>query len=189
MVATIWLLEKNANHLCTNAINMKFSASYNKNYINEKLKELKKKYSELNKLSQTEVDIGFPSGKCQPYPNTKTNKRGASVITVAIINAFGTKKIPSRNFMYYNSEKLISASQVIFKKAIEAIMVGNSSVVHSLLEKLGAAGQSILIDAIDNGSYAPNSPSTIARKKSSKPLINTGHLKQSITYVVRRTKK
>jgi hypothetical protein len=33
--------------------------------------------------------------------------------------------------------------------------------------------------------WPPNSESTIKRKKSSKPLIDTGALRQSITYIVR----
>ena len=31
------------------------------------------------------------------------------------------------------------------------------------------------------GSFTPNKPATIKRKGSSRPLIDTGHLRQSIT--------
>lgn len=37
---------------------------------------------------------------------------------------------------------------------------------------------------IVNGDFVPNSPETIKRKGSDKPLIDTGRMRQSINYVI-----
>lgn len=54
------------------------------------------------------------------------------------------------------------------------------------LQKAGMLGQNIARDWFTNSAnnWAPNSPITIKRKGSDKPLINTGELRKSITYVV-----
>ncbi len=39
---------------------------------------------------------------------------------------------------------------------------------------------------IADGPFIPNAPSTIRRKKSARPLIDSGHMRQSVRYVVRR---
>jgi hypothetical protein len=39
---------------------------------------------------------------------------------------------------------------------------------------------------IVQGPFTPNAPSTIRKKKSARPLIHTGHMRQSIRYVVKK---
>ncbi len=55
------------------------------------------------------------------------------------------------------------------------------------LEKVGMQGQNIARDWFTNpeNKWAPNSQDTIKRKGSNKPLINTGELRKSITYVIK----
>ena len=56
------------------------------------------------------------------------------------------------------------------------------------LEKVGMEGQNIARDWFTNPSnnWAPNAKSTIDKKGSDRPLIGeTGHLRGSITYVVK----
>jgi hypothetical protein len=48
------------------------------------------------------------------------------------------------------------------------------------IKRLGEYGQSGVKSYLRNGPFTPNSDSTIARKKSSKPLIDTGTLRNSI---------
>jgi hypothetical protein len=54
---------------------------------------------------------------------------------------------------------------------------------------MGLLGEAVLSDqrqTIDRSiGIAPNKPSTVERKGSSRPLIDTGALKRSTTYVVR----
>lgn len=52
------------------------------------------------------------------------------------------------------------------------------------MELLGQYVVGLIKQRIANGIAPPNSPYTIANKGSSKPLIDTGQLRNSITYVV-----
>lgn len=55
------------------------------------------------------------------------------------------------------------------------------------LEKAGMLGQNIARDWFTNpaNGWAPNSPITARRKGSERPLIDSGEMRQAITYVVR----
>lgn len=55
------------------------------------------------------------------------------------------------------------------------------------LEKLGLMGQNIVRDWFDNpaNGWPENAQSTIDAKKSDRPLIDTGQLRKSMTYVIR----
>lgn len=52
------------------------------------------------------------------------------------------------------------------------------------LNRLGAYVQGKLRGAFTDGHMAPNAPSTIRQKGSSKPLIDTGALRQAITFIL-----
>ena len=41
-------------------------------------------------------------------------------------------------------------------------------------------------ETIKEGEFSPNAPSTIKKKGSDKPLIDTGHMRQSVMTVVDR---
>lgn len=81
------------------------------------------------------------------------------------------------------------------KEAIEAMMqdAAESALVKGDLErckmcfeKAGMLGRDACKDYITGGNLAPNAPSTIAKKGSSTPLIDTGSMFGSIDYAVRR---
>lgn len=59
----------------------------------------------------------------------------------------------------------------------------------SVAQMLGSAGVRLVNEAFETsgwGEWLPNSPLTIAQKGSAMPLINTGKLRQSITYEVEK---
>ena len=73
------------------------------------------------------------------------------------------------------------------KLAGKAILDKNANAAESHLRRAGKIGANVskrwFTDPRNN--WAPNAPSTIARKKSDQPLIDTGALRQAITFVVR----
>jgi phage gpG-like protein len=96
-----------------------------------------------------------------------------------IIEALGIN-IPERSFM----------RAVFDQKAAQAVrLVGKRLKSGDSLEKaLGIGAEWLkaqMVRAIDAGIPPPNAPSTVAAKGSSKPLIDSGQLKQSITSEVR----
>ena len=58
--------------------------------------------------------------------------------------------------------------------------------ISQVTELVGMQMKSDISSTLTNGPWTPNSPVTIARKGSSRPLIDTGELRASITY---RTEK
>ena len=82
------------------------------------------------------------------------------------------------------AERLITA----YGKAMENIYAGNSmQTAMQHLEAVGMYAQNIVRAWFTNpnNGWASNSPLTIAKKGSSNPLIDTGEMRKSITYVVK----
>ncbi len=131
--------------------------------------------SSLEQLSSLTVDVGFlDSGS---YPN------GISVAEVAAVNEYGTSSIPSRPFMQQMADN--HAEDVKRRAVSMGKSLASGASVEAELESLGEAAVKLVQDTIESGSFTPNSPATMARKGSSTPLIDTGLMKDSVTYEVR----
>lgn len=93
---------------------------------------------------------------------------------------FGNERIPSRPFLRQtlteNQEKYIA----LFVKLFES-----GSSIDKIYEQIALIAQGDVQQNIVNGQWTANAPSTIKRKKSSKPLIDTGKLRQSVRGIVK----
>lgn len=70
--------------------------------------------------------------------------------------------------------------------AVAALVDGDRDTAEKCFEKAGMLGRDACKNYILGGNLAPNAPSTIARKGSSQPLVDTGSLLGSISYAVRK---
>jgi len=70
--------------------------------------------------------------------------------------------------------------------AEEALVHGDWHKAEQCFEKAGMVGRDACKSYIAGGVPPPNAPSTIAKKGSSLPLVDTGSMMGSITYAVRR---
>ena len=134
---------------------------------------VKEIYAQLGKKATKEVAVGFPAGKAQAYPN------GTPVATVAAIHVFGMG-VPQRDFMGLAIDGIKVKTQPILKAAMQA------DDPDKLLNAAGLAAQAEIQRAIIDLQDPPNADSTIEAKRSSNPLIDTAHMKNSVTYVVRK---
>lgn len=104
-----------------------------------------------------------------------------TVAAVGAYNHFGVpeRKIPARPWLDVG---VASGNEEYLETVEEGVQRGLSS--EQILEQLGnlAVGhtQQFITDLKD----PPNAPSTIRKKGSSNPLIDTGNLRQSVTYSV-----
>ena len=75
----------------------------------------------------------------------------------------------------------------LWKDVLIAASKGNAGEVEKALGRLGMAGQNYARGWFTNPNnhWPPNSPKTVKLKGSSNPLIDTGTLRKSITYVVK----
>lgn len=139
------------------------------------LKRLLKSYGK-----GSEIVVGFPigsEGAATQYPD------GTPVIDVAVYNEFGTSNIPERPFLRTGSREFVEESGELFKKAVKRVNAGGDFKQET--EKIGLKAMVAVQTKITNISSPGNAESTIKRKKSSNPLVDTGLLRQSVTYEVR----
>lgn len=93
-------------------------------------------------------------------------------------------KVPARPFMDQGTEKIIA--DVKGEMAAVAKQANRNEInADQALAKVGVFGVAAIQEAITDGTYEPNAASTKRRKKSEKPLIDTGKLRQSVASVVR----
>ena len=82
-----------------------------------------------------------------------------------------------------------SAIKSMLRAGAARAMIGDVAGADAYYNKAGMLGRSACQKYItEGGNLAPNAPSTIARKGSSTPLIDTGSMLGSITYEVRKKK-
>ena len=108
-----------------------------------------------------------------------------TVASIGFINEFGTETIPERSFIrstIHDKKKEVIALQ---KKLLKKISDGSMK-VEAALGLLGEFMTDEITKKIVAISDPPNKPATIKAKGSSNPLVDTGQLKNSITYEVNR---
>jgi len=119
------------------------------------------------------VKVGFPASKAS-----------GSNIEKAIWNEFGTSRgIPERPFMRNAMRNNRRKYQDALKTSALKIVLGETT-SHTVLNKLGILAQGDIQGEITTLNTPPNAPSTIAAKGSSKPLIDTGEMRQAVTWAL-----
>ena len=135
-------------------------------------KDIKKNLKELSRLA---VKIGILEG-------SKT-KDGADIAEYAAYNEEGTKNIPSRPFIRSwvdsNGEKLRH-----FMDSAYSHVVSGKWTARDAFERLGQTVQSGIKKNIVSGGFKPNSDSTVKRKGSSTPLVDSGDMRNAVNYKV-----
>lgn len=189
-----------------------------KNGVRLNLAEMKALGAELKKAKRARVRVGVLGSKADRF-NIDTSTSESDPLnnpTLGLIHEFGTKgevvtvasgetgphaqkdiqirtraPIPARSFLRMpltlelprEIEKIGRAvwRKIILKKGIVAA-----------LGDLGTTARNVVDKAFETGGFgqwAPNSPVTIRRKGSSKPLIDTAQLRKSVTYEVTGVKQ
>lgn len=130
---------------------------------------------ELTIFGQLEVWVGFQGGTA------------GEIVQIATFHEFGTVNIPARPFL---SSAMVVGQDAI-GKAIEAAIdsiIRLTSTAIDAAKKLGILAVSLVKKRILASPEwaAPLSAKTIRAKKSSKPLVDTAQMLNSVTFVVKR---
>lgn len=136
---------------------------------------------EVNNLSKAYVLIGFQEGevtKAQTKDN-RTKPAGLSMPQIAAENEYGTRNIPARPFMATSFDENRAAINQAIQAEYNKILEGKSTTKKSL-GLIGIFMVKLIQQKIRAINFPPNSPRTIAIKKSSKPLIDFGQMIQSV---------
>lgn len=113
---------------------------------------------------------------------------GTPIAVIAAANHFGTTtepKIPARRFLDVAVANKSKRYANIVKRQIPKVLDGKID-MDAVLDAIGNAAVGDVQDYITDLSEPANAPSTIAKKGSSNPLIDTGNLKQSIRHEIAR---
>lgn len=109
--------------------------------------------------------------------------------TEAYIHATGDMrwKIPPRPFLQPAIDANVGQIGKYHAAAFKAAMRGDEAEVLEILQELGQQAQNWVKGWFTNpkNGWAPNAPYTVAQKGSDKPNIDTGQLRNSITWVLR----
>ena len=130
-------------------------------------------------LGEPKVYIGIPS-------STNARQGASNNATIAAVHEMGapSRNIPARPFLIptvqNNADKYTNLMAQGFRNALQ-----DKEKAAEVYEKIGLVASSDVKDYIVSGQFVPLKQSTIDRKGSSKPLIDTGELRNSISYKVR----
>ena len=105
--------------------------------------------------------------------------------TIAAVNNFGSADghIPARPFLEPAITKGAPQYQRLAEIMIPKVLSGSMAMT-TVLEQMGNLAEGHVKQEITDLDTPPNAQSTIDRKGSSSPLIDTGALRQSIRYVI-----
>lgn len=140
----------------------------------------------LEALAKRDVLVGIPEA------NSSRPMEGPNNAELAFLHTEGSpaQRIPARPFLQPSimAEKEEIAKRQI--KVIQAALKGDVQLSIVEIEKLGEMARQNAYDWFKDprNNWPPNAPMTIRLKGSDQPLIDTGNLRKSITYVVRTDK-
>jgi len=135
------------------------------------LEELERISKELGK-GPTGVKVGLPKGS-NDYPD------GTSVIMVGIVHEFGSPKvgIPERSYLRTTVVEKKGEYKRLFRKLASRIVKGSMDTKKAL----GIVGLQVQTDVQAKITDIETPP---LQRREGNPLVDTGHLRQSITFEV-----
>lgn len=146
--------------------------------VTDKMTNDGKKFQKmLKELAEMEVRVGFQHGEA-------AEEDGTDICDIAAWNELGTANMPSRPFLRKSVDENEGEINDFFQSLKADIVKGKSA--EKILKEIGIFQKDLIQEKIAKGNYAPNAESTIKRKGSSVPLIDSGKMLQSVNYVIRK---
>lgn len=140
------------------------------------LAKFKQLIEQLKASGEKAVYVGFPA----EFNEKVEGSDNFNLASLAAVLEFGNESIPSRPFLRQtlaeNQEKYTALFVKLFESGVS---------IEQIYEQIALIAQGDVQQNIVNGKWTANAPSTIKRKKSSKPLIDTGKLRQSVRGIVK----
>lgn len=113
----------------------------------------------------------------KPHADSK-----ASLGEVGTFNEFGTSRIPARSFIRAPFDAH-NGYEKLQKSLLKRVVEGKITVL-SALNILGSSIAKSFIKNINDGIDPPNAESTVNKKLSDLPLVDSGDLRDHITYKI-----
>jgi hypothetical protein len=136
----------------------------------------------LSGLDRARVKVGIIGAQA----SEEHAETGATNAEIGAAHEFGTATIPERSWLRstFRDQRKREQLRRLQARLLRDIMNGKIT-VEQAMGLLGAWGMGAVKATITrDGHFAPLKPATIARKGSSKPLIDTGQIVGAITWAV-----
>lgn len=153
--------------------------------VQDNNKEYRRIINQVEQLQNAFVEIGFQEGEVTKSQSKggRTKQAGLSMPQIAADNEFGTREIPARPFMRTSFDENRQRINNFILSEYDDVLTGKSNTRRSL-NRIGLLGVDLVQVKIRSITNPPNSPKTIALKRSSKPLIDFGQMIQSVKFKV-----
>lgn len=142
----------------------------------------------IQDLAGKQVLVGIPATKAEREDGEPINNA-----QLGYIHEYGApaSNIPARPFLIPGVSHAQESINNHLQKAAKAAASGNEEKVDAELNATGLIAQAGARNEINNGTFEALSPVTIAARRKrgrtgDKPLIDTGQLRNAITYVIRK---
>jgi hypothetical protein len=129
---------------------------------------------QMNELAENKILVGIQEGA------GSADDGSATLAEVGYYQEYGTRDIPARPWL---SEGIKRADPAKLLKQI-AVDVVNGRPAQQALDRAGVAAVGSIQEGFTAIAWQPNAASTIKAKGSSQPLIDTGRLRQSVSYKI-----
>ena len=141
-------------------------------------KEGKDFFKKIKQLAKLEVCIGFQRG-------SNTNDDGVDMVDIAVWNELGTAKMPARPFLRHTADNNKTNIEKLAVLKFKEILNGKTE--EEALNDIGIIIKALVQDTITHSKdwAIENKQSTIKRKKSDTPLIDTGQMLQAVNYFIK----
>lgn len=132
---------------------------------------------EMTELSRLKITVGIQSGS--------NSSDGEPLVDRAAANEFGTDTIPERSFMRASFDESQAKLLELSKKLWSSTLRGQRNAMQSA-HLLGQEHEGQIKEKITSLKDPPNAQSTVAQKGSSNPLIDSGEMRRSVRYEVKK---
>lgn len=133
----------------------------------------------VRSMGLNKVEVGLPSGG-------QHSDTSLSMHELGMVHEYGspTRNIPARPFIAPPIKDNVEKYKRMMRgQALKLIF--RRTTLHNALALVGEAGKADIQKYMLSANFAPLSAATIERKGSSKPLIDTGQMRNAITYEVK----
>ena len=132
----------------------------------------------LDELNKSKVYVGVTKDSNQREKGEATNA------LIAYVHEFGIG-VPERSFMRSTIIENAEKYRLIQRDNILPAIRNGTLTAEECYRRLGLVAQGDMQNKINTGDFKELDEKTVKRKKSSRPLVDTGALLQSITYEVK----
>lgn len=152
--------------------------------VRETDKQLQAVQKSIKELKKIDVLVGIPQEEAGREQNDITNAELLYIHT----NGSPANNIPPRPVVEPAIQDSKEEIGTLLKEAILKALEGDTGGAMAGMERAGTQGENAVKGWFTNpkNNWAENAESTKKRKGSSKPLIDTGQLRKSITHVVKK---